>query len=139
MWHSLSTPGMAARRKGPSVTETLRRQARLAEAEALAEAVLQDQNQVLEYQKRQAANRELLAKWRREKSPEKAYMYLGGFFLKLPTAHINSVVQKDQDRLQEWIDVTRSKIKHNMAELQRILPSERPKKVVELLLKNNGK
>eukprot|EP00954_Amorphochlora_amoebiformis_P017663 1320594-Amorphochlora_amoeboformis.AAC.1 len=97
------------------------RRALLAEAERIAERVLQDKkavrykppterawkekgkirskitcdsNQILQYQQRIADNRELLGKYRRKELPNKSYIYLGGFFLKLPGPRIEQIVKQ---------------------------------------------
>mmetsp|Transcript_22220 Transcript_22220/g.31115 ORF Transcript_22220/g.31115 Transcript_22220/m.31115 type:complete len:136 (-) Transcript_22220:176-583(-) len=111
----------------------------LKEAETISEQILQDKNLILEYQKRMAANRELLSKYRREEGyrDKLYYVYLGGFFVKLPGAKIQSIVKKDQDRLKEWIELARRNVKNGLRKLQQIRPSERPRGVVDLLLKES--
>ncbi|GAB5358300.1 hypothetical protein AAMO2058_000446100 [Amorphochlora amoebiformis] len=112
------------------------RRALLAEAERIAERVLQDKKAILQYQQRIADNRELLGKYRRKELPNKSYIYLGGFFLKLPGPRIEQIVKQDQERLGKWVDGTRVNMKKNLARVNQLLPSERPAHIVELLTKD---
>mmetsp|Transcript_19922 Transcript_19922/g.27779 ORF Transcript_19922/g.27779 Transcript_19922/m.27779 type:complete len:129 (+) Transcript_19922:1-387(+) len=121
------------------LAETLARHERLKASETIAERVLEDKNLILEYQKKMAENREVLGKWRRknvtELEAEKSYLYLGGFFVKLPQHKVREIVKKDQERLKNWENATRKRMKEGISQLQKIIPSERPAAVVDLLLK----
>uniref|UniRef100_A0A7S3YL71 P53 and DNA damage-regulated protein 1 n=1 Tax=Lotharella globosa TaxID=91324 RepID=A0A7S3YL71_9EUKA len=115
--------------------DMLKRHEKLVEAEETAGKVFQEKHSVLQFQKRMTANREYLSLARKQELPEDQYVYLGGFFVKLPAKQAQKIVQQDQSRLKTWETKARSTIKKNVAKLQSILPSERPPAVVDLLTK----
>eukprot|EP00743_Colponemidia_sp_Colp-15_P009315 GILK01010182.1.p1 GENE.GILK01010182.1~~GILK01010182.1.p1 ORF type:complete len:169 (-),score=21.00 GILK01010182.1:69-533(-) len=93
--------------------------------EALAEDILLDRQQMIDFDRKRNANREALGFFRRGDIPagSKQWVCAGDFFIKMSDQHIKTSIQHDQAKLDSEIDTLRRSIKEKTRTLISLNPS----------------
>jgi len=99
-------------------------QNKLVEAEEIAEEILSDKQQIVDFDKRRNVNREALRSLKDSKD-NKTWLCSGAdLFIKLPTDGARKIIEKDQRTLDEEINKLRDQLKVKTSKLSEIEGTE---------------
>ncbi|KAI8991607.1 p53 and DNA damage-regulated protein 1-like protein [Mycotypha africana] len=92
----------------------------LALKEHLAEEILINKQAIIDFDRKRNSNREALTQLKRIPEEKKVWTFFGDMFIKLPSEKTRTLIQKDQELLDEKVDKARSVMKENAMELQKM-------------------
>jgi hypothetical protein len=97
----------------------------MAVVERLAEQVLMDRQEAIEYEKRRNGDREALNALKRagqpsapSGAPRTAWLAMGSLFVRFPHAEAEALVRKEQEEITREIERLREDVKKNVTELE---------------------
>jgi len=93
--------------------------ATLMEMEQLAEDILTDKQQLVDFDRRRQNNREALRNIQDYKHDE-VWLFVGQFFMKKKTTDVRNILQKDQQIMQEETDKINSTMKAKSTQLHEL-------------------
>lgn len=112
---------------------------RAAEAEELAQTIIELKNQLVDLDRRRQSNMEALACYRTrnakfDEQVDKQWLCAGKIFFRLPATHAKSILIRDKDVIQEEYNSTREQIKENLKIIHTYRPSDLDSPSVKLVL-----